>query len=230
MEQGAPGSSDAGGMPPASGGDTTIPGRAGRSHAVSAAATCCRIDTRIRLWPPTGMDGVRSARWRFAGWSGRAVVLGAFVAELAGGGGYAAAAGDLPQPAPEVATAAREIEARLMAPCCFAQTVDNHTSPVADEIKQDIVKRLTAGESEAAILAAYHRRYGDRILAAPPARGFNVLAYVVPPLFFAGGVSAAAWWLSRRVRRPGAPPVPPTRVVDPRLRARLDTELARVEP
>jgi len=30
-------------------------------------------------------------------------------------------------------------------------------------------------------------QYGDRVLAAPPARGLNWLVYIIPPLVFLGG-------------------------------------------
>lgn len=39
---------------------------------------------------------------------------------------------------------AREIEAALIAPCCFSQQVSVHQSPAADEVRKDIRKRLAA--------------------------------------------------------------------------------------
>jgi len=170
----------------------------------------------------------RTARRR-RGWTGRVAVVvliaSLFAVEPAPGsaGGGADESGD-------VAARARRIEGQLIAPCCFSQTVDNHSSPLTEEIKRDIRQRLGDGQSEAAILEAYRERYGERILAAPRARGFNLLAYVMPPVFLVAGLVLGGMWLRRRVRQPVADGQPPTPVGDPRLRARLDAELARVEP
>lgn len=173
---------------------------------------------------------VRHASPRFLRCPTRSAALTIVVAGLIGIVAGSGRAGGVEQPDPGVALAARRVESQLIAPCCFSQTVDNHSSPLADEIKRDVIRRLRAGESEAAILAAYRGRYGDRILAAPPASGFNVLAYVMPPLFFAAGVATAAWWLRRRLRQPRAHMPGPAAAVDPRLQARFDTELACLDP
>ena len=77
---------------------------------------------------------------------------------------------------------ARELEAMLIAPCCFSQQVSVHLSPAADEVRQDIRKRLAAGETRDQILDAYVAQYGNRILAEPPAEGMTRVLYVLPPL------------------------------------------------
>lgn len=77
---------------------------------------------------------------------------------------------------------ARDIEAALIAPCCFSQQVSVHQSPAADDVKKDIRKRLAAGESRAEILAAYRAQYGKRVLAEPPAEGVDRILKWVPTL------------------------------------------------
>src|SRR5512136_2540971 len=78
---------------------------------------------------------------------------------------------------------AKQLEAKLIAPCCWSQQVSLHQSPAADEIKQNIRKMLGEGKTSQQILDLYVAEYGDRILAEPPARGFSLLFYVAPWLF-----------------------------------------------
>jgi cytochrome c-type biogenesis protein CcmH len=83
---------------------------------------------------------------------------------------------------------AKQLEAKLMAPCCWAQQVSLHQSPAADEIKQTIRKLLAEGKTSQQILDIYVAQYGDRILAEPPARGFSRLIYVAPWVFLVASV------------------------------------------
>jgi cytochrome c-type biogenesis protein CcmH/NrfF len=76
---------------------------------------------------------------------------------------------------------AKRLERKLIAPCCFSQTVANHYSDVAAHMKQQIRQLLAQGHTEEQILDAYVRVYGERILAEPRTSGFNLLAYLTPP-------------------------------------------------
>ena len=130
--------------------------------------------------------------------------------------------------ADDLAAAADRLEHALIAPCCFHQTVADHRSEASDAVRADIRRRLAAGEGEAAILADYERRYGERILAAPRPSGFGLLAWLTP----GAGLLAAAllvWrWLRRHRRRDGVDAPPPAPVADA-LAARLAAELARFD-
>ncbi|MEW6297263.1 MAG: cytochrome c-type biogenesis protein CcmH [Thermodesulfobacteriota bacterium] len=128
---------------------------------------------------------------------------------------------------------AQRIEGKLIAPCCFAQTVANHYSDVAEQIKKQIRRRLAQGATEEEIINEYVRVYGERILAEPQARGFNLLAYLLPPLAIVGGLGSVCLFL--RQWRPSdvhdrasvhTPTVHGQGATDP-LRARLSEELAR---
>lgn len=76
---------------------------------------------------------------------------------------------------------ARELEAALIAPCCFSQQVSVHQSPAAAEARADIRRRLRAGETPDQIIQAYVAEYGNRVLAQPPDTGLNRLLYLLPP-------------------------------------------------
>jgi cytochrome c-type biogenesis protein CcmH len=82
----------------------------------------------------------------------------------------------------DIESQARELEEMLIAPCCFSQQVSIHLSAAADEVRQDIRKRLAAGETRKQVLDAYVAQYGKRILAQPPAEGMARVLYILPPL------------------------------------------------
>jgi len=121
---------------------------------------------------------------------------------------------------------AREIEGMLMAPCCGATTLATHDSPAAYRMRVEIRQMLTAGRSRQEILDLYVERYGEAILAAPPARGFNLVAYLAPGagLLVLGVI--LLFWIRRVARRaPAAGPVDDRREPDPLHVQRLEREI-----
>jgi cytochrome c-type biogenesis protein CcmH len=88
------------------------------------------------------------------------------------------------------------LEQRLMAPCCWVQTLDVHESPVAQDLRTEIHRRLGAGEPAAQIEADLVSRYGDRIRAMPPGNPLAKTASVV-----AFGVAVAAILLVLLMKR-----------------------------
>jgi cytochrome c-type biogenesis protein CcmH len=139
--------------------------------------------------------------------------------------GVAAAA-----PAADRVAAAARLEQALIAPCCFHQTVAEHRSPESDAVREDVRRRLEAGESEASILAFYEQRYGERILAAPHLSGFGLLAWLTPGVVLLGAAGLVWRWLRHHRRREqpragGVPIAPADGAVD----ARLAAELARLD-
>ncbi len=92
---------------------------------------------------------------------------------------------------------ARKLESKLMTPCCGANTVEQHHSPAANEVRREIREMLSEGKDEAAILAVYVERHGEQILAAPEPAGFNLVVYVVPFLALAVGMPMI-WLVLRR--------------------------------
>jgi len=124
---------------------------------------------------------------------------------LLGSLGVTAAA---PVPATNTAEArARALEAKLMAPCCFTQTIDQHESDIARQMRTEVRAWLGQGFSDQQILDLYVERYGVRILAVPPAQGFNRLLYWMPYLVTLALLTAVCltlWVWYRRAHLPGA--------------------------
>lgn len=134
------------------------------------------------------------------------------------------------QSAADLERDARAIDAMLIAPCCFSQQVSVHQSAAASEVRRDVRARLAAGQTRQQILDAYVAQYGKRILAEPPAAGFDLTLYVMPFLMLLASVGLVAV-IVRRFTKPESLPTPgfrdpaahaPTRPDD---EARLDDEL-----
>ena len=118
-----------------------------------------------------------------------------------------------------------------MAPCCFGGTIATHHSAIADTFRQEIRSMAAQGADETQILDHYLNVYGERILAQPLARGFNLLAYWMPGVGFLCGVGLVALWLRRHRSRAGAECLSPDRRSEPdatarQLHDRLEAELA----
>jgi cytochrome c-type biogenesis protein CcmH len=121
--------------------------------------------------------------------------------------------------------AAREIDAMLIAPCCFSQQVSVHPSAAAQEVKQDVRRRLAAGETQQQILDAYVERYGKHILAEPPAKGFDLMLYVMPFVVLLTSI-ALLTAIIRRVTRHALVEAPASaRTPGSAIRAEYDAQL-----
>lgn len=119
-----------------------------------------------------------------------------------------------------------ELEGEVMCPVC-GTTLDQSSSPAAQQIKRVIAAGIAAGDTKSEIKDSLVAEYGDAILAAPPRHGFGLLAWWLP----IGGILVAAVvvglgaWRWSRAREPAPRTVP----LDPALERRLDDELRRYE-
>jgi cytochrome c-type biogenesis protein CcmH len=126
-----------------------------------------------------------------------------------------------------------ELEGRIMCPTCKGQTLDESTAPAADAVRRLIVRRIAAGDTRSEIEDRLVAEYGESILAAPPARGFGLLAWVLPIAGLALGalvlgVLARRW--SRGRDAPGPDPAANgAGRLDPEVERRIDEELARFD-
>ena len=121
----------------------------------------------------------------------------------------------------EVGRAARDLSGELMSPFCPGRTLADCPSPDAARLRRQIEARLEAGETAERIVAGFADQYGEALLAAPPPRGWGMVAWAVPGLaVFVAGVLVVVWL--RRHRTTSASPSAPTAPADPRLAAELD--------
>ena len=122
-----------------------------------------------------------------------------------------------------------QLEKQVMCPTCN-QTLELSHAPVADRIRAFIVERIDAGDTSDEIKDKLVAQFGERILAAPPKSGFNLLAWVLPfvGLVVAGGVILIVLRRWRRARRQVVPDVA-SADIEPALEQRIDDELARLD-
>jgi cytochrome c-type biogenesis protein CcmH len=121
-----------------------------------------------------------------------------------------------------------DLEGEVMCPVCNT-TLDQSSSPAARQIEAFISARIVAGDSKSEIEDKLVADYGPQILAAPPKKGFNLLAWALPIVLLLGGglvVGLLAWRWSHS-REPGPPAA--TTQLSPALERRVDEELARYD-
>ncbi len=80
------------------------------------------------------------------------------------------------------------IARELYCPVCENIPLDVCGTQACAQWRELIREKLGDGWSKEQIKQYFVEQYGDRVLAVPPKRGFNWLAYIVPPLLFAAGV------------------------------------------
>lgn len=88
-----------------------------------------------------------------------------------------------------------------------------------------IARNLTLDQIKTAMVA----QYGSEVLARPPASGFNLTIYILPPVVLLGGLAVLAYTLPRwreRSRRTAATRLTGASPLDSDDAKRLDDELA----
>jgi cytochrome c-type biogenesis protein CcmH len=86
---------------------------------------------------------------------------------------------------------AERLEGRLLAPCCWNQTLDIHSSEVSNGLRREIRTRLRGGETPDVIETDIIRRYGTKILAVPPQSPLKTLAIALSGAMGLAGAGAA---------------------------------------
>lgn len=102
--------------------------------------------------------------------------------------------------------AVKRVGKRMMCLCgCNQILVEcNHVGcSVSAEMIRKLERRVAANESDDLILQAFVQEYGQRVLAEPPASGFNLAAWVMP-LFALMVGSVILGMVLIRMRRPTA--------------------------
>ena len=82
----------------------------------------------------------------------------------------------------------------LRCPVCQGLSVADSHSPTAEAMREDIRRRVDAGESAEAVKAYYVSRYGEWVLLRPEASGVGGLVWILPVaalLLAVGGLSLA---------------------------------------
>jgi cytochrome c-type biogenesis protein CcmH len=102
----------------------------------------------------------------------------------------------------EYVEGAKRLEGRIIAPCCWNQTIDIHGSEPSYALRREIRARLKAGEASDAIEASLIQRYGQKILAVQDKSPIVSVANTLGLAFLGAGIGA--YFMLKRWSRAGA--------------------------
>ena len=128
-----------------------------------------------------------------------------------------------------------EIGTKLMCQCGCTMVLASCDCGTAEQMRGEIRDLLGQGKSKQDILNFYVSKYGEKVLAAPVAEGFNLSAYITPfaaILVGAGviGLIVRQWVIRTRTATPQPALATSTVPVSPdELRTRLERELQAYE-
>jgi cytochrome c-type biogenesis protein CcmH len=124
-------------------------------------------------------------------------------------------------------TTLAHLEGQIMCPTCHT-TLDQSNAPAAQRIKVFIQERIDQCATSEQIRADLVENFGAGILAAPPRKGFDLLAWWLPIAGLVAGAVLVAFgvWRWTRVREPEPPAAAPA---DPETERQLDELLAGLD-
>ncbi len=90
-----------------------------------------------------------------------------------------------------------------MCPLCAGQTIEQSQSELSAQMRAIVREKLQQGETKEEILQFFVERYGEKVLAAPPKSGFNLIAWITPIAgIFVSGI--VLWFVIRKWARRGS--------------------------
>jgi len=104
---------------------------------------------------------------------------------------------------PDAARRAASLDAVLKCPSCDGISVADSSASSAAAIRQVVLARVRAGQSDEQIESYLVGLYGPSILLDPPRSGLTTVVWVAPAVAAAGGLGGLALFFWRR-RRPAA--------------------------
>ena len=122
------------------------------------------------------------------------------------------------------------VASELYCPECENIPLDVCPSQACADMREEIRQMLQQGQTKDQIKKYFIQRYGDRVVGTPPAHGWNLLLYIIPP----AAILAAAALLYRAFRTWKASSPQPADVPNPpatadKYVARLEAELKKAK-
>ncbi len=115
----------------------------------------------------------------------------------------------------------RAMASGLRCVVCQNLSVADSPSEMAVQMRGIVREQLKAGKTPDEIRAYFVSKYGEWVLLAPTAQGFNLTVWILPFAVLLAGLGLAAWFLRRWSRRTRDGPEEP---VDPELLERVRAE------
>lgn len=88
----------------------------------------------------------------------------------------------------QIEASARNVGRALRCVVCQNQSIDESDAPLAADMRDIVRKRLSAGESEAQVIAYMRQSYGDYVLLKPPLQTNTYLLWTLPFLILLAGL------------------------------------------
>jgi cytochrome c-type biogenesis protein CcmH len=89
---------------------------------------------------------------------------------------------------PALEVRARKISQELRCLVCQNQSIDDSNAELARDLRLIVRERLTAGDSDAQVLAFVEQRYGEFVLLRPPFKLHTLALWLTPLLLLIGTV------------------------------------------
>ena len=124
-------------------------------------------------------------------------------------------------------TSLADVEDEVMCPVCGVPLGLATEAPQAQRQREFIQREVQSCKSKEQIKTALVAQFGERVLALPPEKGFNLAVYLVPAAVVAAGAAGIGLLVLRR-RRPSSAEEPEERL-DVEDAARLEDDLARYD-
>ena len=86
---------------------------------------------------------------------------------------------------PDVERRAQRLNETIMCPVCPGESIDQSANPLADQMRAIVYEKINDGWTDRQIEGFFVERYGASVLLQPPAEGFSLAAWIVPPVAFA---------------------------------------------
>jgi cytochrome c-type biogenesis protein CcmH/NrfF len=97
-----------------------------------------------------------------------------------------------------------KLEATLLAPCCYTETVSRHRSEVAFQMKAEIARWVEEGKSDRQIIETYKQRYGAKVLIEPEGSWWWWMQATLWAAL-AAGLGFTVWLIRRMTRAANSP-------------------------
>ncbi|MGH7906674.1 MAG: cytochrome c-type biogenesis protein [Candidatus Binataceae bacterium] len=134
-------------------------------------------------------------------------------------------------------TTEQSVTEGLTCQCGCGLTVANCNHPnciFSVPLRTKIDGMIAKGMDRVQIIAFFRHQYGEKILSSPTTQGFNIFAWIIPPLAIIAGCAAVLFTVTRWRGASSSAPIPETpgpapsaalSSFDPELRKRLEREI-----
>jgi cytochrome c-type biogenesis protein CcmH len=95
----------------------------------------------------------------------------------------------------------KNLTEELRCTVCQNQNLADSDAPLAQDLRKEIHKMMTAGRSDAEIKTFLVERYGDFVLYRPPMQGNTLALWAIPGVLLFGGAVVVLFVVRGRNRR-----------------------------